>query len=72
MQKKMELIHEIHALQAVPISRQPRIVDFTSTAGYGYLSEMSVAEVHYMYCCYSLIELLFNPLTPTVAIWVRL
>ena len=45
MQQKIDLIHEIHAMLAVRISQQPKVVDLTSTSGVGYLSEMSVAEV---------------------------
>ena len=44
MQQKMDLIHQIHALESVPINRQ-KLVDFTTPAGYGFLSEMSIAEV---------------------------
>jgi len=45
MQQKIDLIHEIHAMLAVPVSQQPKVIDFTSTGGFGFLSEMSVAEV---------------------------
>jgi hypothetical protein len=44
MKKKMELIHEIRAMEAVPIIRM-KLVDLTETAGFGLLGEMSIAEV---------------------------
>ena len=44
MRRRMELIHQIRAMEAVPIIRQ-KFVDLTSTAGHGLLSEMSIAEV---------------------------
>ncbi|XP_064630388.1 cilia- and flagella-associated protein 99-like [Lineus longissimus] len=44
MRKKMELIHEIRAMEAVPVIRM-KLVDLTETAGYGLLSEMSIAEL---------------------------
>jgi hypothetical protein len=45
MQQKMELIHQIRAMQASSAAKQPRIVDFTETGGYGLLCEMSIAEL---------------------------
>ena len=45
MQQKIDLIHKIRAMLAVPVSKQPKVIDFTSTGGFGFLSEMSVAEV---------------------------
>ena len=41
----MELIHQIRAMEAVPVIRQ-KFVDLTETSGAGLLSEMSIAEVH--------------------------
>lgn len=40
----MELIHQIKAMEAVPIIRQ-KLVDLSESAGHGLLSEMSIAEV---------------------------
>ena len=44
MRRRMELIHQIRAMEAVPVIRQ-KFVDFTETSGAGLLSEMSIAEV---------------------------
>lgn len=44
MRRRMELIHQIRAMEAVPVVRQ-KFVDLTETAGAGLLSEMSIAEV---------------------------
>lgn len=44
MRRKMELIHQIKAMEAVPIIRQ-KLVDLSESAGHGLLSEMSIAEV---------------------------
>lgn len=44
MKKKMELIHQIRAMEAVPIIRQ-KFVDLTAISGHGLLGEMSIAEV---------------------------
>lgn len=44
MRRRMELIHQIRAMEAVPVIRQ-KFVDLTSPAGHGLLSEMSIAEV---------------------------
>lgn len=44
MRKKVELIHQIRAMEAAPISRN-KLVDFTETAGFRFLNEMSIAEV---------------------------
>lgn len=44
MRRRMELIHQIRAMEAVPIIRQ-KFVDLTATSGHGLLSEMSIAEV---------------------------
>lgn len=44
MRRRMELIHQIRAMEAVPVIRQ-KFVDLTSSAGHGLLSEMSVAEL---------------------------
>ncbi|KAL5022107.1 hypothetical protein ScPMuIL_001262 [Solemya velum] len=44
LRRKMELIHQIRALEAVPLIRQ-KFVDFTKTSGAGLLSEMSIAEL---------------------------
>ncbi|KAL3864337.1 hypothetical protein ACJMK2_006028, partial [Sinanodonta woodiana] len=44
MRKKMDLIHQIRAMEAVPVIRQ-KFIDFTETSGAGLLSEMSIAEL---------------------------
>lgn len=44
MKRKVELIHQIRAMEAAPISRN-KLVDFTETAGYRFLNEMCIAEV---------------------------
>lgn len=44
MRRKMELIHQIKAMEAVPIIRQ-KLIDLTESAGHGLLSEMSIAEL---------------------------
>ncbi|KAK3590166.1 hypothetical protein CHS0354_041220 [Potamilus streckersoni] len=44
MRKKMDLIHQIRAMQAAPVIRQ-KFIDFTETSGAGLLSEMSIAEL---------------------------
>ncbi|XP_067935947.1 cilia- and flagella-associated protein 99-like [Watersipora subatra] len=44
MKRKVELIHQIRAMEAAPISRN-KLVDFTETAGYRFLNEMSIAEL---------------------------
>lgn len=44
MRRRMELIHQIRAMEAVPVIRQ-KFVDLTSAAGHGLLSEMSIAEL---------------------------
>jgi len=44
MQQRMELIRQIRAMEAVPVIRE-KLVDFSRPAGYGLLSEMSIAEV---------------------------
>ncbi|KAF6035596.1 CFAP99 [Bugula neritina] len=44
MKRKVELIHQIRAMEAAPISRN-KMVDFTETAGYRFLNEMSIAEL---------------------------
>ena len=44
MKAKMELIQQIRAMEAKPVIRH-KLVDLTKTAGYGLLSEMSIAEV---------------------------
>nr|XP_034327950.1 cilia- and flagella-associated protein 99-like [Crassostrea gigas] len=44
MRRRMELIHQIRAMEAVPIIRQ-KFVDLTATSGHGLLSEMSIAEL---------------------------
>lgn len=46
MRRRMELIHQIRAMEAVPIIRQ-KLVDLTTTSGHGLLSEMSIAEVSF-------------------------
>jgi len=45
MQQKIDLIHQIRAMQAVPVSQQQKVVDFTYTSGSGFLCEMSIVEV---------------------------
>lgn len=44
MRHRMELIHQIRAMEAVPVIRH-KFVDFTETSGAGLLSEMSIAEL---------------------------
>lgn len=44
MQRKVELIQQIRAMESVPIIRT-KFVDLTETGRQGLLSEMSVAEV---------------------------
>ncbi|CAF0761445.1 unnamed protein product [Brachionus calyciflorus] len=44
MRKKIELIQQIKAAESIPINRTKQ-VDLTSTQGYGFLSEMSIAEL---------------------------
>ncbi|KAL4232291.1 Cilia- and flagella-associated protein 99 [Mactra antiquata] len=44
MRRRMELIHQIRAMEAVPVIRQ-KFVDLTATSGHGLLSEMSIAEL---------------------------
>lgn len=44
MRRRMELIHQIRAMEAVPVIRQ-KFVDLTSTSGHGLLSEMSIVEL---------------------------
>ena len=48
MRRRMELIHQIRAMEAVPVIRQ-KFVDLTETSGAGLLSEMSIAEVGISY-----------------------
>lgn len=45
MRLKMDVIRQIRVLQAVSVSQQSKVVDFTSTSGCGFLCEMSIAEV---------------------------
>lgn len=44
MRRRMELIHQIRAMEAVPVIRQ-KFVDLTSTSGHGLLGEMSIVEL---------------------------
>ena len=44
MKAKMILIQEIRAMESKPVIRH-KLVDLTTTGGYGLLSEMSIAEV---------------------------
>ncbi len=44
MRQKMELIKQIRAAESFP-SLKANIVDLAETPGYGFLSEMSIAEV---------------------------
>lgn len=44
MKVKMDLIHKIRAMEAVPVIRF-KLLDITATAGHGLLSEMSIAEL---------------------------
>jgi hypothetical protein len=37
MRRKMDLIHQIKAMEAVPIIRQ-KLVDFTELAGHGFIN----------------------------------
>ena len=48
MRQKMLLIQQIRAMEATPVIRS-KLVDLTSTAGHGLLSEMSIAEVGWHY-----------------------
>ena len=45
MEKKMEMIQQIRAMERVPIIRV-KFVDMTETGGHGLLSEMSIAELN--------------------------
>ena len=45
MKAKMLLIQEIRAMESKPVIRH-KLVDLTTTGGYGFLSEMSIAEVN--------------------------
>ena len=47
MRHKLELIHQIRAVESSPVPRQ-KMVDLTATAGARLLSEMSIAEVSEM------------------------
>ena len=51
MKRKVELIHQIRAMEAAPISRN-KLVDFTESAGYRFLNEMTIAEVCTIYVLY--------------------
>lgn len=44
MKKKIELIQQIKAAESIPIKRT-KLVDLTKTQGYGFLNEMSIAEL---------------------------
>lgn len=44
MERKMKMIQEIRAFDRTPTSTE-KFVDLTSTAGYGFLCEMSIAEL---------------------------
>lgn len=44
MKRKVELIQQIRAMEALPKDRT-KLVDWTATAGHALLSEMSIAEV---------------------------
>ena len=44
MQKRVELIQQIRAMESVPIIRT-KFVDPTATGGQGFLTEMSLVEV---------------------------
>lgn len=44
MRKKMELIQQIKAAESLPANKK-KLVDLTSNAGHGLLSEMSIAEL---------------------------
>ena len=52
MRKKSELIRQIYAMEKVPIIRT-NFLDLTETSGMGFLSEMSIAEVHTCVCVYA-------------------
>jgi hypothetical protein len=45
MKRKLELIHQIKALESTPAPRHQKILDLTATSGARLLSEMSIAEV---------------------------
>ena len=49
MRQRMELIQQIRAMEAVPVIKK-KLVNLTETAGYGLLSEMSIAEVRTDFC----------------------
>lgn len=55
MRKKMELIQQIRAMEATPVIRN-KLVDKTSTAGHGLLSEMSIAELNERLALYKITE----------------
>ena len=44
MQKKMELIQKIKAIESIPVIKKS-FIDLTSTAGHSLLSEMSIIEL---------------------------
>lgn len=44
MKRKIELIQQIKAAESIPINRAKQ-VDLTKTQGYGFLNEMSIAEL---------------------------
>lgn len=77
MRKKVELIHQIRAMEAAPINRN-KLVDFTETAGYRFLSEMSLAEVCLTvfisplayYCKYNTITQLFVFISTNCQLWL--
>ena len=50
MKQKMELIRQIRAMEAVSVNRN-KLVDLAAPAGYGFLSEMSIAEVNMCSTC---------------------
>ena len=45
MRKKLEIIQQIKAAESLSVSRT-KMVDLTSTAGHGLLTEMSIAELN--------------------------
>ena len=63
----MELIHQIRAMEAVPIIRQ-KFVDLTATSGHGLLSEMSIAEV-WLEILFSHIHRVLYTNSPKLPVW---
>ena len=45
MKKKLEIIQQIRAAESISVNRT-KLVDLTSNAGHGLLTEMSIAELY--------------------------